>query len=209
MDLKNNRRKGTFNFFTGEAEITGKGIASSALKSHFLRNNIQEEDFDKTSLFGTPVYSNLEIPAGRYRDLDGKNIEFQGIRIDTVMFDVSQEKNIVKTAISGKNGTIKQYIADGDFVINCQGIINSITEENGSTFDVRFIQDGGVPEEEIRKFKAICSVPKEIEVVSEFLDFFDISTVVIESYNFSQVEGERTQVLFSLSMISDQPIELK
>ncbi|QHB38499.1 structural protein [Flavobacterium phage vB_FspM_lotta8-1] len=198
----------TFNFFTNGAIISGQGKATSELKSSlFSREEIEEESFDKRSIFGTPVYSNLEIPAGEYTDLEGRVVRFEGIRIDAVLFDLSQERNIVRTQISGRNGTIKQFVSDGDIVISCQGIITGKSTEENKGFSMNSIV--GVPEEEIRKLSAICSVPREIEVVSEFLDFFDITTVVISAPSFAQKEGNRGEILFSLQMYSDQPVELK
>ena len=196
-----------FNFSINELIINGQGRLFSEVKSSILSSDIEEEAFDKRSIFGTPIYSNLEIPAGEYTDLKNNKIKFEGIRIDTVMFDVSQERNIVRTQISGRNGTIKQFISDGDFVINCQGILSGRSVEFGKGFQMQNFT--GVPEEEIRKLKAICSIPREIEVVSEFLDFFGITTVVINAPSYSQKEGTRGEILFSLQMYSDEPIELK
>lgn len=159
------------------------------------------------SYVGTPVFSNLEIPAGQYKSLKGEVIQFDGIRIDTVLFDVSIEKNIVRTPINGRDGTVKQFISMGDYAISCQGIIIGETDAVNAGFDVS--ETNLVPETEIRKLNEIMKVPQEIEVVSEFLDFFDVSTVVIEGANFSQREGFRDSIYFSCGMLSDAPIELK
>lgn len=173
----------------------------------FVKNKEDQEFTDKYSYLGTPVFSNLEIPAGEYKDNDGKTVNFDGIRVDTVMFEVTLAKNIISTAINGRDGTVKQFISNGDYEINCTGIIIGQTDANNAGFDVKYIN--GVPEAEIRKFNAIAKVPQEIEIVSEFLDFFDISTIVIASASFSQREGFRDSVLFNFSMLSDHPIELK
>lgn len=194
--------------FSASLLLNGQGRAFSELKASVLGNiEIEQEQYDKTSIFGTPVYSNLEIPAGEYTDLSGNTIQFEGIRIDTLMMDISQERNIIRTQISGRNGTIKQFISDGDFIINCQGIISGKSSEENSGFSVQSVT--GAPEEEIRKLKAICSIPREIEVISEFLDFFDITTVVISAPSFAQKEGSRGEIFFQLQMYSDTPIELK
>jgi hypothetical protein len=174
------------NFSFDELFLQVKGRTISELKTAVYRETLvsSEEDFDKRSLFGTPVYSNLEIPAGSYTDLDGNVINYEGVRIDTVLMDVSQERNIIRTAVAGKAGTVKQFIADGDYIINCQGLITGESFATNSGFGVQ--ATAGVPEEEIRKLKIICSVPQEIEVVSSFLDFFDITTVVIMTPTFAK-----------------------
>lgn len=167
----------------------------------------EQEQYDRVSFLGTPVFSNLEIPAGQYRNNKGEVIPFDGIRIDTVLFDVTLEKNIVRTPINGRNGTVKQYIGLGDYAISCQGIIIGESDAVNAGFDVS--RTDIVPEAEIRKLNEILKVPQEIEVVSEFLDFFDVSTVVIQGGNFSQREGYRDSIYFSMGMLSDEPIELR
>lgn len=199
----------TYNFYTNDLVSKAKAQTFAEVKAIQFSNfgETKSESFDKTSVFGTPIYSNLEIPAGQYTTLEGEIIRFEGVRIDTVLFDISLERNIVRTQISGRNGTVKQFISDGDFVISVQGIITGLSSEQNRGFSVSSIS--GAPEEEIRKIKAICSVPEEIEVVSEFLDFFDITTVVISTPSFAQIEGVRGEILFNFQMYSDKPIELK
>lgn len=185
---------------------TGLGVQLVKPKL-FTVDSVEDENAYKMSYIGTPVYSNLEIPAGEYRSLQGDVIAFDGIRIDTVLFDVNIEKNIIRTAISGRDGTEKQYISLGDYAINCQGILIGESDATNSGFSVE--KTDRVPEAEIRKLNEIMRVPQEVEIISEFLDFFDISTVVIEGADFGQREGFRNSIYFSLRMLSDTPIELK
>ena len=191
-----------------QLRFIAKGTGVQLIKPKlFISSEATEEESDRISFLGTPVFSNLEIPAGKYKNLKGEVIPFDGIRIDTVLFDVSIGKNIVRTPINGRDGTVKQYISLGDYSISCQGIIIGESDASNAGFDVS--ETNLVPEEELRKLNEIMRVPQEIEVISEFLDFFDISTVVIEDSNFSQREGFRDSVYFSLGMLSDTPIELK
>lgn len=193
---------------TGNTNFLVTGLGLQLLKPKLFNvEDTENEPNDRFSYLGTPVFSNLEIPSGQYRDNKGQVITFDGIRIDTVLFDVSIEKNIIRTPINGRDGTVKQYVSLGDYVVNCQGIIVGQTDASNSGFDVK--STNLVPEIEIRKLNSIIQVPQEIEVVSEFLDFFDISTVVIQGGSVSQREGFRDSVVFSLSMLSDSPIELK
>lgn len=197
-----------YKFLIKEGALESQGRANSERKEiAFKKLQANQETASKQSMFGTPVYSNLEIPAGRYTDLKGNTIQYEGIRIDTVMFDVNKERNIVRTQISGRNGTIKQYISDGDFVINCTGILTGRSSSSGKSFSVSNVT--GAPEEELRKLVAICSIPREIDVISEFLDFFGITTVVINAPSFAQKMGSRGEILFTLQMFSDTPVELK
>lgn len=188
--------------------FTVENLGVQALKPKlFTPQDGEQEEAAKFSYLGTPVFSNLEIPAGEYIDNDGNTIPFDGIRLDTVLFDISLEKNIVRTPINGRDGTVKQFISLGDYQINCEGIVIGESDADSAGFSV--IETGAVPEGEIRKLNAIFKVPQEIEVISEFLDFFDISTVVIQGGNFAQREGFRDSVFFSCGMLSDTPVELK
>lgn len=200
-------KRSAIDFATFKAEQQIRQITPDFRGSTLANSNFEEENFDKTSLFGTPVFSNFEIKAGEYTDLEGNIIQFEGIRIDNIMFDVTQERNIVRTQISGRNGTIKQFISDGDLVINCNGELTGRTVQENNGFSLSWLV--GAPEEEVRKLKAITSVPREIEVISEFLDFFNVTTVVISQPSFSQKEGSREGILFQMQMYSDTPIELK
>lgn len=189
----------TFSFFA-------KDLLSKNLKQ-FDAQEVEQEETARYSYLGTPVFSNIEIPKGIYIDNKGNTINFDGIRFDTALIDVTIEKNIVRTAINGLNGTVKQFISLGDYSVNVQAIIIGQTDANNSGFEVAATDR--VPESEIRKLNKILQVPQEIEIISEFLDFFDISTVVMTGGNVSQREGYRDSVFANFGLLSDTPIELK
>ncbi len=191
----------------------GRGFAVNNLKAEIFKQNIDQDPESVPNLksyMGTPVYSNLTIPSGKYINNDNQVINYAGIRLDTILFDIAPTKNIIRTAINGTDrGTVKQYISLGDYEIRGTGILtgSSFETQGGAEYNVERLED--VPEEEIRKLNQIFKIPQEIEVISEFLDFFDISTVVVEAMAISQIEGYRDSLLFSISMLSDTPIELR
>lgn len=189
-------------------DLANIGIQNVKAKVFSIPDEFPDEIADKKSYLGTPVFSNLEIPAGQYETDEGVFINFEGIRLDTVLFDITLEKNIVRTAINGKNGTVKQFISDGDYQIGVVGVINGGSSQTESG-DFRSYMTLNVPEEEVRKLNAILKVPQEIEIVSEFLDFFDISTVVIQGGTIAQKEGFRDSLYINMGFLSDTPIELK
>ena len=191
-----------------ELQFNISGLGVSIINPRVFRSDLPNEEVtERISYLGTPVFSNLEIPSGQYVNNEGEVVNYDGIRIDTVLFEVSIEKNIVRTPINGRDGTVKQYISLGDYSISCQGIIIGESDASNSGFDVS--RTDVVPEAEIRKLNEIFKIPSEIEIFSEFLDFFDISTVVIQGGNFAQREGFRDSIYFNLGMLSDAPVELK
>lgn len=150
----------------------------------------------KQSLLGTDVWSNMVIPAGSYQALDGTVIEFDQFELDAVLFSVMQRKNIVKTPVAGRTGTVKEYISDGDYQVSIQGVM---VGENSETY----------PEEQMLQLTEILKAPVAINIESEFLAFFDIDMVAVESFRFSQKRGSRSIQAFNVSAVSDTPLELK
>ncbi|MGV7234659.1 MAG: DUF6046 domain-containing protein [Nitrosomonadaceae bacterium] len=175
-----------------------KGAAIQKLKADLFNltpNEGDVPDIQASRYLGTPVYSALGIPSQTYTDLDGQQITTQNLTIETVLMTVSQTKNIITTAIQGRNGTVKEYISDGDYQIEIRGVIAS------GAGDV-------YPENEVTALVEICRAPVAIEIFSEFMDFFEIDTAVVESYDFPQVEGFRDNQPFTIRLLSDVPIEL-
>jgi hypothetical protein len=177
-----------------------KGAGFDVLKTKLFKVDIPTPDLkDRTSYLGTPVYSNLEIKPFNYETLEGEQISIlNGIIIDTVLISISQTKNIVTTPIQGRNGTVKEYVSDGDYQISIEGAIVSPTNN--------------YPESEVAELIQICKAPISIpadSIVSEFLSWFGIHSFVIESFDFPQVEGVRNMQRFNISAISDDPIELQ
>lgn len=176
----------------------GKGIESNN-ENDYIVGSFETDEPEKTSLFGTPVYSNLQILPFSYDTLDGENIQISnGITIDTVIFNVTQTKNIVKTPIQGRNGTVKEYISDGDFQIEISGAIVS----PGRTYPQTEVN------ELIEILKAPIAIPSD-SLISEYLNWFGIHSIVVENYDFPQTEGTRNQQEFRISAVSDIPVELE
>lgn len=148
-----------------------------------------------TSYFGTPIFSNLEIKAGKYLNNEGKEIEYDGMTIDTALFDVSQEKIVIKTEISGRNGTVKEYISDGDYSVTIRGVI---VERSPLKY----------PYDQVNALLEVCKAQASIAAASVFLQQFSIHSLVIESYTFPQREGFYNTQPFELQCVSDEPVEL-
>jgi len=170
--------------------ITG-GVQSLAL--NFATPNPDEPD--GVGALGNPVYGSLEVEPGQYKDLEGNDIPYDGVRIDAVIITVAQSKNIVKTPIQGRNATFKEFVSSGDYAITIEGIIAS-GEENV------------YPTVEVNALLQICQVPEPIRFINEFLARFEIDDVVIESFEFPQRAGYRDNQAFRIRAISDTALEL-
>lgn len=157
---------------------------------------------DFRSYLGTPVYSPLEFLKTSGTSLDNslgvgeaKGNSDVFLRVDTVLFVVSQSKNIVKTPIMGRNGTVKEYISEGDYMIDIRGVIVGQYPEI-------------FPRDEVRLLNELLSLPKAIPVACEFLQIFGIDSLVVEGFTIAQKLGSRNEVPFEIQALSDLAEEI-
>jgi len=150
------------------------------------------------SKLGTPVMSDLDIDPKKESGLPR-------IQIPTVLFTINQKKNIISTSVQGRNGTVKEYISDGDFNINVKGVL---VGDNGKYPKLGFASTslGGVSS--VDYLISLFQINKALEVNSWFLKQFNIYSIVITDYNFPQNEGEYSVQPFEFNAISDVPFEL-
>jgi hypothetical protein len=177
--------------------ITGGAIqAIKSVAFNISLGDIETEEAIGKSVYGTPVMDRLEIPEGDYIDLDGNTISFPGIVINTIVFEASKSKNIVKTAIQGRNGKVKEYVSDDDFLINARGFISN--------------KDNAIPLDDLRNFREIMEVPQQISVISQYLnEILEVNEIVIENFSMPQIEGVRNEIPFTFQASSDVPIDLE
>lgn len=170
-----------------------------------------------SSYLGTPVFSSIilapvpagtrggaltleDVSAGLYNEKNSffdVNERAVPVEIQTALFDVSMSRNIIKTPVQGFNGTIKEYVSDGDYSISINGII---TNEQPDRY----------PEGQVSRLNRICRLQQEVGVISPLLNIvFGITHLVIESYSFPMTEGSQNVQHFSLSCVSDKPVQLR
>jgi hypothetical protein len=137
------------------------------------------------SWLGTPVFSDVQFPQ------EGE----ETIKLETVLIDVSQTKNIVTTAVQGRNGTVKEYISLGDYEVRIRGAI--VTERSDA-----------YPYNQTRDFHKLLIQSNLLKVVAEYLRLFDIYSIVVKSFSFPQQEGFQNMQQFEINAISDSPDEL-
>jgi len=177
-----------------------KGKVVSIVKTGIARANITGGTTDVAlyrSDLNTPVYDRLTIgdSAATYIDVEGNIIPQPQISIDTVLMEVSQTRNIVRTALQGRNGTIKQWVSDGDFEVRVTGKIVD--------------PDNNYPLQQVKDLKELISIPDAVKVRSDFLNqIFGIQNVVLTEPSWPQIEGVRNEQAFSFLMIEDKPLEI-
>lgn len=148
------------------------------------------------SPISTPVYTDITFESVTYKDfVSGKTITTQKQTYITVLINVSQAKKIIKTEIQGRNGTVKEYIGMDDYGITINGIIAG--------------PNGSYPKAIMLQLKKIIDAPVPIPVTSTYLNNLGIFNIVVESYSFDQEPGGYSKQNFTISAISDLPVELQ
>lgn len=148
-----------------------------------------------TSYLGAPVMSNLVFPSSGYVDpRTGQNITYTGLRIDSVLFTVSRSKVIVSEGVLGGDGTVNEWIANGDYNIDIAFILNGESfDRGGGAFDVKSIGNR-FPADDLARLLVILNAPAVVKVESRFLNYFGISELLITDYNVPQrIQSYNTQ----------------
>lgn len=147
---------------------------------------------------GNKVFSNLEVQADEY-ELDGKRVQFPDLIFDTCLFTVKQMKNIVKTPIQGRSGTVKEFIGNGDYIISIRGVISGAKDRyplNGNTVNNANVNS-------VNSLIAMGNAPMELSVNSWYLSMLGIYKIVIESFDMPQREGSYSTQFFEIEAVSD------
>lgn len=163
---------------------------------------VTDEDFNVTAnqsqYLGTVALTSLQLTYNE-KDQAPKTV----VLIDCVMA-VSQEKQIVTTALEGRDGTIKEYISKGDYCISVSASVSTYNEKGS---------DGDYPKEALKELLDILDKKTALDCQSDWLNLFDvenngIKSVVVKNYSVAQETFSNRQTI-SFDLLSDTPYEIK
>jgi hypothetical protein len=196
----------------GQAKLIAKGAGLGLLKPKFYNINeaeIAKEQFNdnivNSSKFGLPIFDTFSFNATQTNKISyTASKEFGGGTVnivapfvfETALIEVNQTKNIVKTAIAGTDGTVKEFMSEGDFIINLKGVIVGDTASQRPDIN------------KLNSLVAYLKAPLSLPISCSFLDEWLISSIVVESYKIGQREGARNVIDVEINMLSDSVIEL-
>lgn len=141
---------------------------------------------DLSSWMGTPIFGEVVLQD------QSKQVS---ITLDTVLIEINQSKNIVRTEIAGRAGTVKEYISLGDYYIVLKGGFFSRDPEQFPTDQVNALID-------------LLNREEALYISSDFLQLFEVFSYVVATYNMGQRAGNMSSQLFEIRGYSDEPIEL-
>jgi hypothetical protein len=106
---------------------------------------------------------------------------------------ISRKRNIVSTQLVGMNGTVKEYISDGDYQLNIMVGVQAL--DNGVIVDK-------YPAEGIQQLREYFDEQAAIQVQSKFLELFDIDKIVVTEFAVVQATESNYQPI-SITAVSD------
>jgi hypothetical protein len=172
----------------------------------------QPQDEHNDSRFGTPVYDWIFIQRPEYNEYtfneltktydktpvippNNKTLNGElGFYCEGVIIEANRQRNIVTTQVSGYNdGSIVEYINNGDWSITIRGFINS------KFADV-------YPRADVQTLLSYCSAPVPLKITSKFInDVLGVSYIIPTTPNVFQQQGLRNVQFFEISCISNIP----
>lgn len=156
-------------------------------------------DFNKDDYMGVVMSETLTLS---FTDTSKTPYQKFDFTFNECLVTLNLPKNIVTTALQGRNGTVKEYIADDDYQITLDAAIDSYV--GNETSEERF----AYPKAKVAELIRLLRLPVELIITSEFLSMFDINTVVVKDFGLSQETHMNRQQL-QIQMLSDEPYEIK
>mgnify|MGYP007102083262 FL=1 len=152
--------------------------------------------FKFVALGAASPYTDKSAWADRYElcELAFKKEDGETLIMNDAVVAVSRRANIVSTSMVGMDGTVKEYISDGDYQLNIM-------------VGVQALKDGVIvdeyPSEGITQLRKFFDEKKAITVQSKFLELFDIDSIVITDFSVVQATESNYQPV-SISALQDR-----
>ncbi|MBD5230314.1 MAG: hypothetical protein HDS69_09840 [Bacteroidales bacterium] len=183
-------------------------FAAASWAQHLAKHLIRFKDFGgnperetmTASVTGVPI-TNIDYWEGRWVlcPLRLERETGEGQTYADAVVAASRENHIVSTALTGRDGTVKEYINSGDWAVN---IIIGLQKLNS---------DGEIadewPSDELRTLRQLLETKEALRVHSEFLDALNVGRLVIRSYSLTQMTESNYQAV-SISAVSDEDYEI-
>ena len=149
-----------------------------------------------TNMFGLPVFVavNFGAVAGT-----ADRMAFYGLTLLDPLVTVGEPFNVVKTAITGRRGTVKEYIGKGDYGVTIRGILAT---------DIHDADRQAYPRQQVRELEQLANLGVAVPVSGWLHEVFGISNLVVENVRYEALPGFTNLQAYELECVSDEPIEL-
>lgn len=140
----------------------------------------------KAAWGGVPLWQPVTFQATEVNEKD--------LLLDSAVVSWNLPRNIVKTNLQGKDGTVKEFISNSDYSISINGIICS--------------NKAAYPLDQVVELDKFCKKKSSIKIVHEVLNAIGVFEIVIDSYDAPKSPYINCQQ-YSIMCSSDSPIELR
>jgi hypothetical protein len=147
-----------------------------------------------SGLLGLPVFCRLVFGTAHTADGGYEGVEF----LDPII-TVEQPVNIISTAITGRRGTIKEYVGQGDFAVTIRGLLAT-----DPFSDNRF----EYPLPQVQHLREMVAAGATWPVSGAILEAFGIQNLVIQGATYESLSGFTNVQAYEWRCLSDEPIEL-
>lgn len=148
------------------------------------------------------VWEQVTILGGRYQS-EGKFVEYPGLVFPAAtVVEFRARKKIVKTDITGRKGSIKELISDGDWDITIRSIVTE-GSVNGWSLD-----SDNYPYNDIELIRAIYDVGAELQVVGDIFTTLGIENIVMEEIELPKMQEYPNVQPVIIKCSSESAVEL-
>ncbi len=149
-----------------------------------------------TNMLGLPVFMQVHFHAARN---PATAETANGLALLDPLVTVGAPLNVVKTAIQGRRGTVKEYIGQGDYAVTIRAILAT---------DLRAADRFAYPLPQVQALRALCELGVALPVSGFLLDVYGIKSLVVENVRYESLPGFVNLQAYEIECVSDEPIEL-
>lgn len=141
--------------------------------------------------------------------------KFMPVKLDGVnlnippLVTIAGQKNIVKTAVAGRDFTVKEIISANDWVVNIKGFATNAEVYKWGNEDFTLeMKAKKFPEQNLIELINLYRKNASVKFDFPFSGYFGFDRIVIESISFPDFEGLEDCFPFEIQAISDIPLEV-
>lgn len=138
----------------------------------------------QTSYLGLPLWMTLEL----------SHDKVGSILLENAIVEISQSRNIVTTNLQDRDGTVKEFISNGDYQLNIKGLL--------------FEKNWSIPKKQTRLLHRLCTYPDNLQIIHDFCNLLNIFEIVVTDFAFPYTPYLNC-VTFEINALSDFPLTLK
>lgn len=116
----------------------------------------------------------------------------EDLLMESAVVEIANTKNIVNTAIQGRDGTVKEFISNGDYQVSIKG-----------TFAFKGLD---WPRDNVALFRQFMEAGMALKITHELLNSMGIYELVITDWSLPQSSFVNI-MQYQINAVSDQPLD--